>query len=108
MERANVISVYDRLIANHAGLARKGKTTAYTAMNGNMFSFVGPDGELCIRLSKGHIEAYGQSHSAEPVIRYNSVMRGYVAVSKDLLADEDELQMWFSRSVAHAETLKPK
>lgn len=108
MDRDAVIAIYNRLIAAHEGLARKGKANAYTAMNGNMFSFVGPDGEMCIRLSKDDIAAYGVDYSNDPVIRYNSVMNGYVAVPVVLLHDEAALAGWFAKSVAFAGTLKPK
>ena len=108
MTRDDVIAIYDLLIAQHAGLKRKGKASAYTAVNGNMFSFVGPDGEMCIRLSKPDIATYGTTYSNAPVIRYNSVMNGYVAVPEALLNDLPALQDWFARSVAFAQTLKPK
>jgi hypothetical protein len=108
MKRDEVIAIYDGLIAGHPDLARKGKATAYTSMNGNMFSFVGPDAELCLRLSSDDIAAFGQVYDASPVVRYNSVMRGYVAVSQALLLNEAELSGWFSRAVAFARTLKPK
>lgn len=108
MEREDVIAVYDRLIAAFPDLKRKGKASAYTAMNGNMFSFVGPDAEMCLRLSKDDIVLYGEVHDASPVIRYNSVMNGYVAVSEQLLRDEASLATWFAKSVSFAQTLKPK
>lgn len=108
MDRDAVLKVYDRLIAQHDGLARKGKANAYTAVNGNMFSFVGPDGELYIRLSKDDIAAYGNDYANDPVIRYNSVMDGYVAVPEALLASEVTLAEWFAKSVGFANSLKPK
>ena len=108
MNRDDVIAIYDRLIARHPDLQRKGESNAYTALNGNMFSFVGPDGEMCLRLSKEDITAFGTAHDASPVIRYNSTMHGYVAVSEALLADETELAGWFAQSVAHGQNLKPK
>ena len=108
MDRDAVLTVYDRLIAQHNGLARKGKANAYTAVNGNMFSFVGPDGEMCIRLSKDDIDAYGEHYANDPVIRYNSVMDGYVAVPEGLLKDEAVLAEWFAKSVTFANELKPK
>ncbi|WP_342076582.1 hypothetical protein [Yoonia sp. SS1-5] len=108
MDRDAVVAIYDRLIAGHAGLVRKGKATAYTALNGNMFSFVGPDGQMCIRLSKVEIADYGRDYPNDPVIRYNSVMNGYVAVPDALLDDEGALTGWFAKSVAFARTLKPK
>lgn len=106
--RPFVISVYDRLIAAHPDLQRKGKTTAYTAINGNMFSFVGPDGEMCLRLSPEDTAVFGETWDIAPVIRYKSVMRGYVAVSAALLRDEATLAQWFAKAVSHARTLKPK
>ena len=108
MDRDAVLIIYDRLIAQHDGLARKGKANAYTAVNGNMFSFVGPDGEMCIRLPKDEIVAFGKDYANDPVIRYNSVMDGYVAVPETLLADEAILADWFAKSVAFANGLKPK
>jgi hypothetical protein len=73
-----------------------------------MFCFVGPDGEMCIRLSKADIAAYGADYSNAPVVRYNSVMDGYVAVPEALLLNEATLVEWFDQSVRFAETLKPK
>ena len=108
MDRDAVLALYDRLIGRHDGLARKGKATAYTAVNGNMFSFVGPDGELCLRLSQADIESYGVDFPNDPVVRYNSVMNGYVAVPDALLEQEDLLVNWFARSVEFAGTLKSK
>jgi hypothetical protein len=108
MDRDAVIDIYDRLIAGHDGLTRKGKASVYTATNGNMFSFVGPDGEMCIRLSQADIMAYGVDYSNDPVIRYNSVMNGYVVVPEALLNDADVLAAWFAKSVNFADTLKAK
>ncbi len=107
-ERDAVLVIYDRLIAEFPDLQRKGKANAYTAINGNMFSFVGPDGEMCLRLSKDDIAAFGADHDNSPVIRYNSVMNGYVAIGADLLRDDKELADWFARSADFARTLKPK
>ena len=107
-DRNAVLAIYDRLLSAHPSLVRKGKANAYTALNGNMFSFVGPDGEMCLRLSKDDIAAFGAQHDNAPVIRHNSVMNGYVAVAQSLLDDETELADWFDRSVQFARTLKPK
>lgn len=108
MDHREVIAIYDRLIAQHDEVERKGKANAYTAINGNMFSFVGPDAEMCLRLSKENVALFGAEHDASPVIRHNAVMRGYVAVSKGLLRDEEELSLWFSRAVSDARALPAK
>lgn len=43
-----------------------------------------------------------------PVIQYNSVMRGYVCVPPDLLADTAEVVTWFDKSYDWIGTLPPK
>ncbi len=108
MDRAGLIALYDCLIRPHDGVARKGKKTPYTALNGNMFSFVDPEDRLCIRLSQEDRAAWAQAWPDDPVMQYGRVMRGYVTVPEALLADEDELAGWFSRSVEGARALKPK
>ena len=108
MDRDALIALYDRLIAPHEGIVRKGKATAYTAVNGNMFSFVDPEGGFCIRLSEADRTDWAKDWPDDPVLQYGSVMRGYVAVPEALLADEGALAGWFSRSVQGARALKPK
>lgn len=105
--RDEIIAIYDRLIAAFPTLKRKGKATAYTAINGNMFTFVDAGG-MNLRISKEDIVEYGRAYSADPVVRHNRVMNGYIAVSNELLSDEVELKQWFARAVTFAETLKSK
>lgn len=109
MTRDDVVELLGRLAARHDDLKVKGKASAYLAINGNMFAFVDGSGELCMRLSKEDRAAYAEAgHDASDVIRYNSVMRDYVAVSPELVADEAGVKDWFERSVGFARALKPK
>ncbi|MEL7027251.1 MAG: TfoX/Sxy family protein [Pseudomonadota bacterium] len=108
MDRADLIALYDRLIAPHDGIERKGKTMPYTAVNGNMFSFVDPDDRLCLRLSDEDRQAWAAEWPAEPVMQYGSVMQGYVAVPSALAEDQEDLEVWFSKAVQSARALKPK
>ncbi|MDJ1006629.1 MAG: hypothetical protein QNJ13_02300 [Paracoccaceae bacterium] len=108
MDRDDVIALYDRLIAPHEGIARKGKTTAYTATGGNMFSFVDPSGRFCLRLSEADRADWARDWPDDPVLQYGSVMKGYVLVPDALLANEAALGDWFARSVTHARGLRQK
>ena len=105
---ADAIAAYERLVATQPGIERKGAKLPYTSMNGNMFSFLGEDGALALRLSAvdraTFIEVYGtRLHEA-----HGAVMKEYVTVPAALLADTSTLAPWFAASVAYANTLKPK
>jgi len=106
--RDDVLKIYDRLIAGTTGFERKGKTTPYTSINGNMCSFVDPDGQLCLRFSDRDLAAFQERFAAPPVLQYGRVMKGYAAVPEALLNDEPALAGWFERMVANARALKPK
>ena len=60
--RDRVIEIYESLAAGFAGVKVKGKKTRYTALNGNMFSFVAGDGVLCIRLSEARKKEFNGEH----------------------------------------------
>ncbi len=108
IDREAVLEIYDRLIAAHAGLSRKGAKMPYTAMNGNMFTFVDPDGVMALRFSDADLDAFRAAFDVGEVRQYGAVMRGYAPVPEALFADPAALAAWFARSVANAKTLKPK
>lgn len=89
------------------GLTVKGKT-GYTSLNGHMFSFVGKDGTVAIRLSPEDKKAYELEHKTGDVIQYNAVMRGYVPISEDQLRDTEFCSELLSKSRDYIATLKPK
>lgn len=99
---------YRNLVDASPGIALKGKKMPYTSMNGNMFSFLAPDGVLCLRLSADDCTAFMQAHGTEPVMQYGSVMRDYVAVPETLVSDGDALAALFRKSVENARSLKAK
>ena len=108
MDRAAKLALYKDLVAGFEDLAIKGKATAYTSMNGNMFSFLSPDGVWAFRLSEPDREAYETAFGPSEVIQYNSVMRGYVEVQGSLIEDPNALTNWFAKCVENARSLKPK
>ncbi|QMU59595.1 MAG: hypothetical protein GKR98_16245 [Boseongicola sp.] len=108
MDREQKLAVYENLVAGFDDFAIKGKASRYTSMNGNMFSFLAPDGTLAFRLSKDDKTAFEDEHGPYDVIQYNSTMRGYVEIRDDLIADDAALKTVFTKCVANARTLKPK
>lgn len=106
--RQTEIESYRALVAGFDGIEVKGKKTAYTAIYGNMFSFVDSDGGLCLRLSPDEKLAFEKTHGTGPVVQYGAVMKGYVPVPEGVLADDDTLKTLFSKSFAFAKSLKPK
>ena len=108
MDRDAKLAIYRTLVAGFDDLAVKGKASAYTAVNGNMFSFLTPDGLLAFRLSKDDIEAYEADFGPSSVIQYGSVMRGYVEIRDDVIEDEALVAELFQKCVAHGRSLKPK
>ena len=76
----------------------KGAKNPYTSRNGHMFSFLTPEGTMALRLSDELGEQFQAEYDSGPVMQYNSVMRGYVSIPTELLAQPDELAPWFDRA----------
>jgi hypothetical protein len=103
-----MLARYEALVAGHDGVGVKGKKMPYTATGGNMFSFLAPDGQLCLRLSPEDKAAFEAAHGTGDVVQYGAVMRGYVPVPAPVFQDDGALAEWFGRSLAFARGLKPK
>ena len=52
------VARYDQMVASCPGVERKGATLPNTSLNGNMFSFVHPSGEVALRLPIGVREEF--------------------------------------------------
>lgn len=103
-----LIDLYDELLKNYPDLKRKGKTSAYTSMNGHMFSFIAPEGFLALRLSKEDKKKYNESINSSDVIQYNSVMNGYVEITDEIFKDMDRVKVYFEQSLDFVRSLKLK
>ena len=99
---------YDRLIATIPELKRKGENNPYTSLNGHMFSFLGEDGLVAIRLPQGAREAFLEKYHSQLCIAHGTVMKEYISVPADLLAHTEELKPIFETSFAYVKSLKPK
>lgn len=102
------IELYDRVIATVPGQVRKGAASAYTSLNGHMFSFVDEKGEFAFRYSEARKKDLMAEIGGRESIQYNSVMRGYVVLPDDMMDDLDKLSALFAESHKYISSLEPK
>lgn len=95
-------------VVEGAGEVVKGAKNPYTSRNGHMYSFLGVDGAMALRLSDELADDFVSTHESGPVIQYGSVMRGYVSVPDDLLSAPNALGPWFGKACEWIGTLEPK
>jgi TfoX/Sxy family transcriptional regulator of competence genes len=102
------LAVYDKLIAAHPDVERKGAANAYTSVNGNMYTLMVPSWAFAIRLPEKERAEFLKKHKAKLFEAYGAVMREYVAVPDSLFSKPKELQKYFALSVEYAKALRPK
>ena len=102
------IPAYDRVIAAHEGLERKGAKLPYTSLNGNMSSYLAEDGTLVLRLPAGDRESFLAEYGTQLHTAYGTVQKEYVDVPAVLLEATEELAPWFAASVRCVGGLSPK
>lgn len=102
------LELYERLVATHPKIERKGATTGYTSLNGNMYTFLHPSGALAIRLSEAEREKFLKKYKTTLFEAYGVVMKEYVAVPDALLKRTKELAKYLDLSYQYATTLKPR
>lgn len=105
------VALYQRLIESVEGIdARSNFGSAYTAVNGNMYSMISKHGVVGIRLPEPDRTAFLETHNAE-LFRGDPAWppaKEYVAVPDALLEDTETLRPYLERSYGHVQTLKPK
>jgi len=102
------VALYERLLAGHPGIERKGAANPYTALNGNMFTLLHQSETLAIRLPAAEREKFLKKYKTSLFEAYGAVMQEYVRVPDALLAKTKELEPYVAMSFAYAKTLKPK
>jgi len=103
--------LYQRLLDSVEGIETKSNFgSAYTAINGNMYSIISKHGVVGIRLPEPDRTAFLEKYEA-------TAFRGdpawppakeYVAVPDDLLPDTKTLTRYLETSLKYARTLRPK
>jgi hypothetical protein len=99
---------YERLLATFPQLQRKGAQLPYTSLNGNMFTILGANGVMGLRLGAADREAFLQAHGGKLYEAYGIVMKEYVALPPPLLADTAAMAPWLAKSWTYAQTLRAK
>jgi hypothetical protein len=105
------LALYQRLIEAVEGVdARSNFGSAYTAVNGNMYSMISKHGVVGIRLPEPDRSAFLAAYDTE-LYRGDPAWppaKEFVAVPDALLRDTETLRPYLERSLAHVRTLKPK
>src|SRR6516165_7871451 len=96
------VQLYEALVATHPDIERKGKTSPYTAVNGNMFTVLSADGTLGMRLADADRDAFIATFGTGLYQAHGTVMREYVAVPAELLARTSELAPYLAKSYNYA------
>jgi TfoX/Sxy family transcriptional regulator of competence genes len=102
------VDLYDKLIATHPEIERKGAANPYTSVNGHMFTILHDSRSLAIRLPEDEREEFLKKHKTTLFKAYGAIMKEYVAVPDALLKNTKELQKYLELSYEYVKQLKPK
>jgi len=102
------VDLYDKLIATHPEIERKGAANPYTSLNGHMFTLLHNSRSLAIRLPEDKRAEFLKKYKTTLFEAYGAAMKEYVAVPDALLTNTKELQKYLELSYEYVKTLKPK
>jgi hypothetical protein len=105
---ADMLNLYEQVIATLPNVQRKGATMPYTSLNGHMFSFLTKDGKLALRLPADERSAFLKRYKTTLCEQHGSVLEEYVVVPDSLLKKTRELKQFFALSYGYVGSLKPK
>ena len=106
--REEKLKKYDELVSKCTRFERKGKTMPYTSANGYMFSLFNKANEIGIRFSKEVQKKYMEEYNTTIYKSYNSVMHGYILITKEMLADLNNIAKLLNESYDYVMSLEPK
>jgi TfoX/Sxy family transcriptional regulator of competence genes len=105
---ADVLELYERLVATNPSVERKGAAMPYTSLNGHMFSFLTSTGKLALRLPDADRDAFLKQYKTRLCEQHGTVLKEYVEVPDALLKKTQELKKHFEVSCTYVASLKPK
>ena len=105
---AEQLKRYANLVGSLPSVELKGATMPYTSLNGNMFSFLSPDGALNLRLPTELREKIIAEHKTRLAEQHGAVLKEYVKVPEALLQDTRKAKLLMKASYDYASKLKPK
>jgi len=102
------LELYEKLIATHPDIERKGVTMPYTSLNGHMFSYLSKSGTLGLRLPREERDLFLERYDTTLFESHGAIMKEYVTVPDELLENTEELKTYLHMSYEYIKTLKPK
>ncbi len=105
---ADKLALYEKLVKTNPEIELKGATTAYTSLNGHMFTYMSNAGDFGIRLPKDSREEFIARFNTVLLEQYGRVMREYVQVPDEVLTDTEVLMDYLEKSYEYVKSLKPK
>jgi uncharacterized protein YqkB len=103
-----LLAQYDLIVSKIPEIERKGKSSPYTSMNGNMYTMLRKDGVLGIRLSEEDRKTFMETFDAIPFENYGSMIKEYVEVPETVFMDDSVIIEYMNKSHEYAKTLKLK
>ena len=108
---ADKVLLYQQLLDSVDGVDTKSNFgSAYTAINGNMYTMISKHGVVGIRLPEPERSAFLEKYSTD-LFRGDPAWppaKEFVAVPDDLLADTKALKRYLELSLRYVQSLKPK
>ena len=86
----------------------KGRNMWYTSMNGNMYTYMGKEGIVGIRLGKEEYNAFRERFQVGDLKSHGAVMKEYVPIPQELFEDTETLKRYMEMTHDYAKTLPPK
>src|SRR5579863_1116606 len=105
---AEKLGLYEKLLATHPKIERKGDVHPYTSVNGHMFTYLDQTGTLGIRLPSSEVEPFLKKYKTAIFESYGVVKKDWVRVPAELVAKTKELAKYLDMSYESARALKPK
>lgn len=103
--------LYQKLLGSVEGIDTKSNFgSAYTAINGNMYTMISKQGVVGIRLPQPDRDAFLEKYETE-LFRGDPAWppaREFVAVPEDMLSNTRVLAPYLKKSLEYVKTLKPK
>jgi hypothetical protein len=105
---ADKLALYEKLIKTNPKIQLKGAATAYTSLNGHMFTYMDASGTLAIRLPEKERAKFLKKYKTTLFKAYGVVKKEDVTVPDSLLANTKELKKYLAMSYEYVQSLKPK
>jgi hypothetical protein len=105
---ADIVALYEKLIATNPQVERKGAAIPYTSLNGHMFSMLTKAGKVALRLPEDARDAFLKKYKTKLCEQYGVVQKEYVEVPDTLLGKTRELKKYFDISLKRRSERTPQ